>query len=197
MKLPPQKSLRRRVTAYTLLEMLVAMGIGIVMLGMVATISVDTMLNFAAMGNYVNLADQNRNAMDVIGREVRDSNALVAFSTNNPSYLELSNSISGTITTLSFDINSNTLTMSKTGQTNRTLLTLCEYWTFSLYNRAPLITSNGISFYSSTNYLTGQIDPTRTKVINLTWKCTRYVLGTQLNSQSVQTAQVMLRNKVN
>lgn len=186
---------QRRNAGFSLVEMLIAVTIATSVIGVVAVISVDTALHYAAIGNYVTMADQSRNAMDMISREVRSSNALIAFSTNTPVYLELSNSTSSTITTIYYDNTNSYLSMSKTGQSNRVLLTQCNFWTFSLYNRHPLINSNDIYFYPSTNY-SGQVDASRTKVINMSWKCTRSVLGTKLDSQSVQTAQVILRNKV-
>jgi Tfp pilus assembly protein PilW len=189
----------RRRAGYTLVEMLVAVGIGVAAMGVVATISMNTAFNYAAMGNYVVLDDQNRNALDVISREVRDASALMSFNTNSPQSLLLTNSIAGTAVTLTYT-NSTLVMVTKfqTTQTNQTqtLLTGCNYWNFQLYDRAPLLTTNLISFCASTNYTTGLVDPTFTKVINMTWSCSRTILGSKLNTENVQTAQVILRNKV-
>ncbi len=179
---------------FTMVEMMVAFAIGVVLVGTVATVSIDTLLNYAAMGNYTVMDNQSRNALDVIGREVRDSSALLSFSTNTPPYLKLTNATAGVTVTIMFT--SNTLQLAKSGQATQILLTGCDSWNFSLYNHRPLITSNNISFYASTNYLTGNLDPTVTKVINMVWSCSRTVLGSKLNTESVQTAQVILRNKV-
>lgn len=184
----------RKKAAYTIVEFMIASFIGMAIVGVIATVSINSAFSYAAMGNYVAMADQSRNAMDVIGREVRDSSTLIAFSTNNPVYLELTNSTSSSIVTIGYDSTNNILFMSKTGQTYLTLLKGCNSWSFSLYNRFPLFTSNSISFCVSTN-INGQLDPSVTKVINMTWKCSRKILGTKIESQSVQTAQVILRNK--
>jgi hypothetical protein len=77
----------------------------------------------------------------------------------------------------------------------RSLLTNCDLFSFSLYDRVPNITSTNVSFYGSTNS-SGQVDSSVCKVINFTWKCSRSLLGTKCNTESVQTAQIVLRNKV-
>jgi Tfp pilus assembly protein PilV len=188
-------ALRPKAAAgFTLVEMLVAFAIGVVLVGTVATVTVDTLLNYAAMGNYTVMDNQSRNALDEISREVRNASALVAFSTNAPQYLKLTNATSGVTVTITFT--NNTLQLAKTGQTTETLLTGCNRWNFSLYNHYPNITSNSISFNASTNYTTGNLDPTFAKVINMVWSSSRSILGTKLNTESVQTAQVILRNKV-
>ena len=188
-------ALRPKAAAgFTLVEMLVAFAIGVVLVGTVATVTVDTLLNYAAMGNYTVMDNQSRNALDEISREVRNASALVAFSTNAPQYLKLTNATSGVTVTITFT--NNTLQLAKTGQTTETLLTGCKSWKFSLFDRYPNITSNSISFNASTNYTTGNLDPTFAKVINMVWSSSRSILGTKLNTESVQTAQVILRNKV-
>jgi hypothetical protein len=49
-------------------------------------------------------------------------------------------------------------------------------------------------FFPATNSA-GAYDLSVCKLINMTWKCSRTVLGSKLNTESVQTAQVVLRNK--
>lgn len=195
MKLRCQSIVRRRsASGFSLVEMMIALVIGIVVIGAVLVVAISTRFNYMAMGNYAALDDQSRHALDYISREVRDSSQVIAFSTNAPQYLQLSNQTTRVIVTLTYS--NNMLTLAKTGQTNLTLLTGCTGWGFSLYDKYPLFSSNSITFCPSTNAATGFIDPTFTKVINMTWKCQRTILGTKLNTESVQTAQIILRNKV-
>ncbi len=49
-------------------------------------------------------------------------------------------------------------------------------------------------FYPATNS-SGVYDPSICKLINMSWKCSRTILGSKMNTESVQTAQVVLRNK--
>lgn len=182
--------------AFTLMETLVSVGLGVMMLMVTVFLTVYGARTFAAMGNYIDLDDQSRNTVDIIGREIRDSSGVVAFQTNLPTqWLKLTNAMSGTTCTLTYDSNSRTLIFQKTGQPAQTNLTQCDQWSFALYDRAPVVTSNNISFHAATNGV-GQLDPTFCKLINMTWKCSRTILGAKLTTESMQTAQIVLRNKV-
>jgi hypothetical protein len=166
-----------------------------VVLGMLLMCCILALLMYTAncffmMGNYVALDGQSRNAADVMGREIRDSSALLAFGTNSPAYLQFTNATSGSTVTFTYYTSNGTLVFAKTGQAAQTLLTNCNYWTFSLFNRAPSISSTNITFYAATN-------STVCKLVDLSWECSRQVRGSKINTESVQTAQIMLRNKVN
>ncbi len=181
---------------FTLMELLVAFGLGVFVVGVVVALSIFTSANFLGTANYVRLNDQSRNAVDQISREIRNATALVSFSTSNPQFLLLTNATLGKSTTVTYNAASNTVTMAKTGQTTQTLLTGCDSFSFQLYDRYPLITATNISFYSSTNIATGQVDAKFCKVINMTWTCSRTIRGSKLNTEFVQTAQVVMRNQV-
>jgi type II secretory pathway pseudopilin PulG len=181
---------------FTLIELLVSFGLGVVVIGGVLALSIFSSANFVGTANYVRLNDQSRNAVDQISREIRNATALVSFSTNNPQFLLLTNATLGKSTTVTYNAASNTVTIAKSGQATQTLLTGCDNFSFQLYDRYPLITSTNISFYSSTNYATGQVDPKFCKVINMNWTCSRTILGSKLNTEFVQTAQVVMRNQV-
>lgn len=186
-----------RSSGFTFIEMLVSIGLGVVVVGVVSSLAIVTSWNFVATSNYVQLDNQSRNALDLISREIRNSTKLLAFSTNNPQYLLLTNAIDAKSATITFNSESNTVTLARSGFPTATLLTGCDSFSFSLFNRYPIATNNTFSFYQSTNFLNGSLDPTFTKVINMTWKCSRTILGSKLNTEIVQTAQVVLRNKVN
>ncbi len=149
------------------------------------------------MGNYISLDRKSRNTLDVLSREIRNATGVVAFNTNLPArWLTLTNASQATAVTLTYDSNARTLVMTKTGQAAQTYLTECERWDFGLFSRAPLLSTNNITFYSATN-TTGVMDVTLCKLISMSWKCSRTVLGSKFNTESVQTAQIVMRNKVN
>lgn len=149
------------------------------------------------MGNYISLDRKSRNTLDVLSREIRNATGVVAFNTNLPArWLTLTNASQATVVTLTYDSNARTLVMTKTGQAAQTYLTECERWDFALFSRAPLLSTNNITFYSATN-TTGVMDVTLCKLISMSWKCSRTVLGSKFNTESVQTAQIVMRNKVN
>lgn len=198
MKLPVYIPARGRCFrgGFTLIELLAAFAIGLVVVGAVCALSIVGAEHFLATSNYVNMDNQSRNAVDKISREIRNATALLSFSTNNPQVLVLTNGTAGTSSTITCDTSTGILTLAKTGQTTQTLLTGCDSFSFQIFNRYPLITATNMSFYSCTNFLTGAVDPKFCKVIDLNWRCSRSILGSKLNTEIVQTAQVVLRNQV-
>ncbi|HEX9046563.1 MAG TPA: hypothetical protein VF988_06005 [Verrucomicrobiae bacterium] len=190
----PSPSARQRA-AFSLAELLVASAVGIIVVGMIASLAIFSANNLLAVSNYTAMDDQSRNALDKISREIRNATALVDFSNNSPQFLLLTNAQAGTSCKITYDSGAGTLAL-QSGQTNSTLLTGCDSFSFELFDRYPLVTSTNLSFYYSTNFTTGNLDAKFCKVINMSWKCSRTVLGSKMNTEIVQTAQVVLRNKV-
>jgi hypothetical protein len=108
--------------------------------------------------------------------------------------LTLTNSDQGATIVLAWDSNARTVTLQKTGQSTLTPLTECDRLDFNLYQRTPLVTATNIVFYPATNS-TGVLDPTVCKLVSISWKCSRRILAQKLNTESVQAAQIVLRNK--
>ena len=178
---------RARAGGYTLIELVVCVGLSIILLAIVAMLFINGSQSFVAMGNYQDLDVKSTAALDSFSKEIRNATAVVGY-TNGVS-LTLTNSAAGTCTILRYDSTARVLVMSKTGQTDKTNLTGCDSWSFTLYNRIPSFSSTNITF-SVTN-------AANCKLVGMKWKCSRTILGSKLNTESVQTAQVMLRNKVN
>ena len=182
---------------------LVEAAVGTLIMSVVATAMMSLYVygskSFVIMGNYSDLDGKSRNTVDKISREIRNASALTGFSTNSPKYLQLFNSTSGSTTTITYDPTLRVVTIKKVIGATTTIttnLTQCDQWTFELYSRAPNFSSTNITFYYATNGA-GQLDMTRCKLINMSWKCSRQVMGTKLTTESVETAQIVLRNKVN
>jgi hypothetical protein len=126
----------------------------------------------------------------VIGRELRQATAVIDCRTNSAvNYVTLTNADALTNMKVSWDTNAATLVFEKTGQPAQTCLMGCSDWRFGLYTRAPNVSSTNLSFNPATNMAS-------CKLINMSWKCSRTVLGSKANSETVQTAQIVLRNKV-
>jgi prepilin-type N-terminal cleavage/methylation domain-containing protein len=182
--------LRDTASGFTLIEMMTSIGLGAVLLAVVTILFINGSWSFVAMGNYQNMDAKSTTALDIYSREIRNATGLVAY--NPGTSLTLTNATAGTRTTMIYNGTAHTLMMVKTSsseQTVQTNLTGCDSWSFSLYDRIPHFSSTNISF-SITN-------TSSCKLINMTWKCSRTILGSKLNTESVQTAQVVLRNKVN
>jgi len=181
---------------FTLVEMLVALGIGSVVLLAICALSIYSARCFLALGNYSDLDAQSRNTVDVIGRDIRQATALLDFKANSSTrYLTFTNSELGTFMKLTWHIDNKTLSYQATDSPAQVLLTGCDRWSFSLFNGSPIVSSTNILFNPATNS-SGKLDVTLCKLVNMSWKCSRTILGEKMNTEKVQTAQIVLRNKV-
>jgi hypothetical protein len=181
---------RRRTTAgLTLTELIVALGVGSFLLTAAATLSVYGARTFAAIGSYADLDAKGRNALDVLSWKVRGASAVLACETNLPvKSLTLTNSTAHTIIKLAWDSDSRTFVLDETGQPTRTLWTECDGWDFALYNRAPNVSSTNMAFNPAATL-------SDCRLIDMSWKCSRTMPGQKVNVETVQTTQVVLRNK--
>jgi len=170
---------------FTLMEMMTSVALGLVLLGGVAILYINGNRCFVAMANYQNLDRYSCNALDNISREIRNSTAVTSYTTNQ---INLTNSILGQGVAITYNSTDRTLILTKTGKPAMTNLTGCDSWSYSLYNRAPKISSTNITFNAATN-------AADCKLIQMTWKCSRTIFGVKLTTESVQTAQIVLRNK--
>src|SRR5687767_10878430 len=80
---------------------------------------------------------------------------------------------------------SRTLTRSK-GAQSTVILTDCSALSFSIFQRNP---SNAVYDYFPT------ATAANCKLVNVNWTCVRRVLGSPINSESVQTAKIVIRKK--
>jgi hypothetical protein len=184
------KSQSRRSRGFTLIETVVAVGLATLVMAVLATLSIYSARTFSAMSNYVDLDVHSRNALDIIAREVRQSTAVVDCRTNGSvSYITLTNVDTASFVKVSWNMDAATLSLQKTGQPTQVVLTGCDRWQTWLFNRAPNVNSTNLSFNAATNLAS-------CKLVNMSWKCSRTILGSKLNTESVQTAQIVLRNKV-
>jgi prepilin-type N-terminal cleavage/methylation domain-containing protein len=194
MKLNFQHTFKQTCRAMSIVELLVALSIGSVVLAMASTLWMFGARSFASMSNYADLDAKSRRAVDQMGRELREATRVVDFQNiGNTKWLKLTNSDQGITLKFTWDASSRKLVLEKTGVPNQTYLTECDGWDFQAYQRSPQKDTTNL-FYPATN-ISGTIDPSICKLIDMTWKCSRTVLGSRLNTENVQTAQVVLRNK--
>jgi prepilin-type N-terminal cleavage/methylation domain-containing protein len=161
----------------TLVEMMVAIAVGSLVLGLVAVASMTASYWFAALANYVDMDAKSRNALDQMTLKIRQTGALTEFS---PTHLKFA-APGQTNAFLVYDWNSATgsLLEWKTGdlKTN-TLLTGCEQLAFSLYNASFAPTAN----------------PSQGKGLSVNWNCTRTIVGRK-TTEDMQQALIVIRNQ--
>ena len=167
--------------AITLIDLLIASTIATILFAAVGTLAVSTARSFVAMGNYGDLDRASRNALDILSRDVRQSRQLLSYTPKQISLRANDNS------TLTYSFNPSTGNFTRqNGGTNKVLLTQCDYLNFSIYQRNP---SNNWGWYPVSSNLIAT-----TKLIDVSWKCSRKILGEKVNTESVQTAKIVLRN---
>jgi len=173
----------RRQSGFTLIEMMIAMGVGSLLLLVMASFSVWSSRSFAAMTNYVDLDSYSRNALDTMTRDIRQAGSLDFFSPTNLTFIERD----GQPLEFRYDPAKGTLTRVKHGFPS-CLLTNCDTLKFNIFARN---TTNETydQFPRSEN------DAKTTKVVQLDWTCSRTILGSKINTESVQTAKIVIRNK--
>lgn len=184
LNLQVNSSRRQKISAMTLMELMVGIGVGSIVLVIVSILTVFGARSFATLGNYTILEQQSALGVDQISRELRQASGVIAWQTNAmPKWLLVTNNTGYTVK-YSLD-NDRQMTMRKSnGDPNgEVLLENCDSWNFNLLTKA-----------AGTN-IPATI-PSDCKVINMTWKCSRFLKGTNtVNTEAVQTAKIVMRNK--
>jgi type II secretory pathway pseudopilin PulG len=172
---------RARRSGFTIVEMLVGAAISSFVVMAVAGLTFYSARSFSALSNYVELDAASRAALDSMTQEIRQANYMASWS---PTQLVF-NVPSGTLT-YTYDPRQRTLTRSMTDQRDKVLLTECDFLQFSIFQRSPI----GGSFESF-----GVATPGTCKVVQLHWVCSRKLLGEKVNTESVQSAKIVIRKQ--
>ncbi|MBE0540644.1 MAG: prepilin-type N-terminal cleavage/methylation domain-containing protein [Verrucomicrobia bacterium] len=177
---PAPASHRGRRAGMSLLETMIAMSIAALVMAGVGSVTIFTARSFLAMGNYADLDDASRTALDVLSRDVRQARAVTAYSSHQITLLANDNS------TLTYSYSPSTSQFTrKTATSTTVLLEQCDFLHFNVYQRNP---SNNWTWYPV------QSDVSTAKLIDVSWKCSRKILGEKVNTESVQTAKIVIRN---
>ena len=165
---------------FTLLEVMVASSIALIVLLVVVSLSWYSGRSFVAVANYVDLDQASQLALDKMSREIRQAHRVTDFSPTSLSLLD----VGGNPLSFFYDPDARTLGRVSGGLTN-VLLTGCDFLQFAKYQHTAI--SNTFDAY----------DPayvTNTRLIQVTWKCSRQIMGAKANTESVQSAKIALRN---
>ena len=166
----------------TLVEFLIAVAVGMVTIGALGSLSLYSGRTFAGLMNYSDLESASRRALDTMTKEIRQTSWLTSYSTNQLVF----NDADGTPLTYTYNPTNLTLTRTKSG-TDQVLLTGCESMKFGIFLRN--FTNGTFDLYPTTG------SPTNTKVVQVSWLCTRTIVGAKVNSESVQTAKIVIRRR--
>lgn len=166
---------------WTLLEMMLAVAAGALVLASVGSVYVFARRSLDAVVNYSELDRQSRNALDMMSRDIRQAGGLTNFTSTTLSFTNKD----GTLLKYTWDTNKSQLICMTNNYTN-ILLKGCAYLKFTTFQRNPS-NSTTMLFWPATNAAT-------TKVIVLDWICKKTNYTTLTDSESVQTAKIVLRN---
>ncbi len=177
-----------RAKGIALVEMLMSLGVGGLVLSAVASQMFYSGRSFAALANYVDLDNASRSALDKISSEIRQANRLTTYS---PSQLQFEtvDVTSGAVMTLTYTYDSTAGTLQRTyaGQTTTLLKEIStNSFQFTAYQRNPV--GGSVNQYPTT-------DPALCKVVQLSWTCSRKILGKAVSTESVQSAKIVIRKE--
>jgi prepilin-type N-terminal cleavage/methylation domain-containing protein len=179
-----QSSLR----AFTLVEMMVAIAVSGILLTALLTSSVYSSRSFAALENYVDLEQKSQIALDTMTKDIRQTIALSNYYTRTINGRLVTNVLSFMDwdgQPLTYSYTNNSLLKQKGGQ-DTTLLKNVDFLTFQVYQRNPV--GGTYDQFTTSN-------AAMCKLVSVSWVCTRTILGSKMNSESVQTAKIVIRKQ--
>jgi len=163
----------------TLFELMVAMAVGGILLTAVLSLSTYSGRSLAGLANYVALNSDSRIALDRMTREIRQSGYLTGYQTNRLSFIDFD----GQPLVYEYHPAERALTRTKMDQ-KEILLADCDSVNFEIFKCNPI--KGSYDHALATTALSS-------KVIRLSFTCSRTLLGVKMNTESIQTAKVVVR----
>jgi len=179
---------RNHTSGLTLVELLVAAGLSTMVFASMASLMFFSGRSFVALANYVDLDNSSRSALDRMTTDIRQANKLTSYSATNLVF-ETTDPSTGATNNLTLNYNeaAGTLTRTYLDQTNTLLNEIkTNSFQFSIFQRN--VTPGALS-----NIITG--DASICKGVQLSWTCSRSVLGKSATTESVQSAKIVIRKK--
>ena len=160
--------------------MLVGMGVGSVLLTIVAQLWIYTAFSFTEIINYGELTHGSRRSFDNLTRDIRAARIRGSYATNQLTFTNLDG------TSFTYGWNPDTAVVYRlSGGSSNVLVTGCNYFCFQVWQRNA---TNGLLFpYSATN------QTSVAKLVDVSWSCSR-TNRSRTNPESIQTARIAMRN---
>jgi Tfp pilus assembly protein PilW len=170
----------------TLVEMMIGATVSVIFFMALNSFCIFAQRSFGAMGNYAALEQKSSYALDQMSKDIRQTTRLCQYSTN---MLVFTNDF--TFITVKYNYSPSTRQLvrikneGQASQEQRVLLEECDQLEFGVFQQNPIPTTfiqvaptNGLSL---------------TKVIQLHWVCSRTIMQARLNTETVQSAKVVMR----
>jgi len=175
---------------FTLVELMMGVAIFSVTSVAMCSLFLFSTRSFAALSNYSALDKSNRQAMDLLTREIRQAKQVNNYTTNSVSIV--TGDTPPLTVTYSFSPTTKQMVRSATDGTTTTtqvLLNNCNLLSFSLFTRVPIGGTYDAFPAATTNW------QDTVKVIQLTWKTSTTLPNAVVNSENVQTARIVIRKQ--
>ncbi|MDX1952104.1 MAG: prepilin-type N-terminal cleavage/methylation domain-containing protein [Verrucomicrobiota bacterium] len=173
---------RNRRAGMTLVEFMISGSIAAILLSAVAMLTFYTGRSFASMANYIELDQHSRGTLDQMSQQIRQTTKLLSATSQKLVFLDHD----GSNLTYVYNPTNRTLIRQKTGQPDKVLLTGCDNLEFNIFQRNPI---NGTyNQYPTANAAT-------CKLVQLRWTCSRDNIYSRFNTESVQSARIVIRKQ--
>jgi len=182
----------RAKQGWTLVEMMVAVCLFTLGSASLMGLYVFTVKTMASMYSYCVLDQSNRQAMDLLTREIRQAKKVLAYTTNSITILAADDT--GTTSNVRYSFNAGTKKLVRQNLSDGTakpLLDNCNLLQFQLFTRCP---SNAVYGFGSFPVAINNWSNT-VKVLQLTWKTSILQASGIANSENVQTARIVIRKQ--
>jgi Tfp pilus assembly protein PilW len=173
---------RKAQAGFTVIEFLVGVGVGFLALAGVAALTVYTARSFAAMGNYMELDKNSRSALDRLTQLVREADGVTDYGDHRVVL-----SYHGSTIAFEYSPQEKTLNLVNTNGTSDRLLNDCTFLDFQVFQRNPV--AGTYDQYPVTG------DESSAKIVQVSWICSRRLIGNLLNTESVQSAKIVIRKQ--
>ncbi len=174
-------SRRRSSHAFTLVEVLIAVGLSGLLLAVCASLMLYTIRSIASVTDSVDLNARSRHAIDRMSKKLRQASVVKSFSATS-----LAVTYNNQALTYTYDPDLKTLVEDDAG-TVATLLKDCEAFQFAYYKRNPVTNSfNQFPVLTATN---------EAKVVQVNWRCSRTLVGKVSGNAEMVSAKIVLRAK--
>ena len=168
----------RACSGATLAEYLFGIGVAVLVLGAILSLSVYSGHSFAGLAKYIELNASSVYALNQMTKDARQMTGLIDYAPNKLSFYDASTNL----LVYSYSPDQQTLTRQQ-GANASVLLKGCDALQFFIYQRSPL------AGYGQ--YLAAAV--TNCNVISARWSCSRTILGVKINTEDVQETRIALR----
>jgi Tfp pilus assembly protein PilW len=166
----------------TLTELMITTAVASMAFAGLGALSIYTARSYAAMSNYMELDKNSRNALDRLTQIVREADGVASY--DNHSVVL---SYHGQELSFNYSPEAKTMTMIDTNGVSRVLLEDCDFLNFEAFQRN--------SVPGTYDQYPAAEDESAAKLVQVSWICSRSLIGNLLNTESVQSAKIVIRKQ--